>query len=391
MSSEEITNDKDDNDHEDTKMTPPIIETLLKCSYDLVSKIKQMKPFDIPPHYHHLGFASNLSGLKSLIEQRFPNVVNSKEFQIGFYEIILSTDFCKDSCEPYKTVFQKLPNEKITIFYKISDCALHKYIVVCIIGHNFIEKCDLDKLEEQLFNHILPKLKYTVRKSTNDLPIKGKKKLRCDCNPLGGGGTRSFGCGTSPANCTSCKFFKIPAQGGRLKFDLELKRKTDDIACKDVCTLACDIATDFVRQAAPECYQNMSTFFSDASKCRIGSKEVNIFAGVTLVADYTAHSHVDYRDYHLSSAAVLSIQNKNQDPKTKNQLHYLPMYTLRGSEGPGFAFDLGHGSILLECAARETHGTTKVVNANGRNPKRVGIVCFTHASLNKNDHGSKQN
>ena len=139
MSSEEITNDKDDNDHEDTEMTPPLIETLLKCSYDLVSKIKQMKPFDIPPHYHHLGFASNLSGLKSVIEQRFPNVVNSNEFQIGFYEIILSTDFCKDSCEPYKTVFQKLPNEKITIFYKICDCALHKYIVVCIIGHNCID------------------------------------------------------------------------------------------------------------------------------------------------------------------------------------------------------------------------------------------------------------
>ena len=86
----------------------------------------------------------------------------------------------------------------------------------------------------------------------------------------------------------------------------------------------------------------------------------------------------------LGASVILSMRLNLGAPA---QLHYLPKYRLSGSVGPGVAFDLSDGSLFMECAAMETHGSTPVENARKNSPERVGIVCFTHACLNKPHHG----
>ena len=41
----------------------------------------------------------------------------------------------------------------------------------------------------------------------------------------------------------------------------------------------------------------MAQIALEASDCRIGTKEINLFAAVTFVADYTAHAHLDSNDF----------------------------------------------------------------------------------------------
>ena len=352
------------------------------------------KKFDIPEIYHHFGFASTESKLRVLIQKRFCDIAHFDE--IGFYQIVVADNYIKDSCKPYKCVFAKPAHEKISVFFKHCECDLHAFTIVFIIAHSYVKDNylkELNQLKANLFHQIIPKVQFDERSSTHNL-VKG---VPCGCNKdEEGGGTRSFGCGACPVNPHCCKFFQKPAEGkpGRLKFDLEKdpKNKVDNSTVKDFCVKVCDLASDFMEIVAPDCYKNMAVFSSEAASCRIGSKAVNIFAGVTIVSDYTAHPHIDHRDFPLGAAVVLSIrqnqQNLEKADESERQLHYLPMYKFSHGVEPGIGFYLGHGSFLLENAAQETHGTSTVKNASCREPKRVGIVCFTHNGLNKADHGS---
>jgi hypothetical protein len=351
------------------------------------------KTFQKPPNYTHLGSAPTLSELRKNVEIRFSPVPN---FSIGLYEIIVCDSAITNSCTPYSSIFEKPSTEKVTVFYRIGDCEAHKYLVVCILHHTAVQGSELNNLKDILFREIMPYLTFCPRRSTEKRKDKStgpkcteKRKdkstgPKCTCNEVSGGGTKTFGCTACVVNPTKCKFYKKPKEKtGRQKF--KLKNKNNDPTLKTFCETACDMATNFVKKCAPECYQNMSDFSSNAGDCRIGTEQINIFAAVSFVADYAAHSHLDSNDYAQGATVILSLR---RNPGAPAQLHYLPVYRLPSSEGSGVALDLGDGSLFIECAALETHGSSPVQNSGKEFPERVGIVCFTHASLNKADHGS---
>ena len=63
--------------------------------------------------------------------------------------------------------------------------------------------------------------------------------------------------------------------------------------------------------------------FGGASACRLGSGTHRPFAGVTVVADYTAHRHKDVNNMVGGATAILTLRREDA---AEEQLHVLPGY-----------------------------------------------------------------
>ena len=56
----------------------------------------------------------------------------------------------------------------------------------------------------------------------------------------------------------------------------------------------------------------------------------------------------------------------------------------------GLAFELEHGSVLIECARHENHATTALNYPDRSNPTRIGIVFYQHRNLIHPNHGNDE-
>jgi hypothetical protein len=56
----------------------------------------------------------------------------------------------------------------------------------------------------------------------------------------------------------------------------------------------------------------------------------------------------------------------------------------------GLAFELEHGSVLIECARHEYHATTALNYPDRSNPTRIGLVFYQHRNLIHPNHGNDE-
>jgi hypothetical protein len=56
----------------------------------------------------------------------------------------------------------------------------------------------------------------------------------------------------------------------------------------------------------------------------------------------------------------------------------------------GLAFELEHGSVLIECAKFENHATTALREPDRRSPTRIGVVFYQHRGLSHPHHGGAE-
>ena len=101
---------------------------------------------------------------------------------------------------------------------------------------------------------------------------------------------------------------------------------------------------------------------------------------------------MDDEDFPLGVAAIHTHQNLDKEVVGQRQLHYLPCYREvngdpNANPGPGIAFFLEDGSVLLEASAVEYHGATRVARPNFYDPLRLATVCFCALVCDLPDHG----
>ncbi len=330
-----------------------------------------------------MGFGSSQQELLS----KFEEATKLQRHQIQIVEveeIRFKINAKTQECNPgYPDI--DLLNHKLTVIIKKNCNYFEKYLfsVVAIIKRDVLEDKEVENLQTYLKEEILPFC------TKNDRPCcsfnKGLKEqgilCKCQGNQNTGGFTATFGCTRTGFSKGLCKYQK-KLQTNLRRFKLQGKDlKKEEILQETLYNLADSVSNDF-EILTPEAFQNMSSQKSD--HCKLGHQQKRPFTAVTIVADYTAHCHKDYRDIKGGAAVLYTIVKKDA---TNTQKHLMLNYKLKNNSFDGICFTLPNNSLLVEAAYHEWHGSTPLNNPNGVDPTRIGFVFFQHSGLTQPLHG----
>jgi hypothetical protein len=337
---------------------------------------------EAPKPYHHAGWGRTEEDLFTQFENL--SGVSRATGQLRFIKLFYAKNHL-NPCHPYSTVYQKLKDEKITVFYKLNKCPLHCFSIVSIVARDILEIEELNMLKKSVWSVVAKMFFPPVRGKGN-----GQVNL-CKCNGtklLPTGGSRSFGCTRSIGYHGRCKWFQRPVKKvGRMLFSLSepAKSTSNSDTIKDICNTAADLCSKWTSKVAPIAASNMLRTGVNSQDCRLGREQPKLFSACNFVSDYVAHRHYDAYNLPDGLTSLISLQHEGHPSA---QMHCVADYSLEEGGPPGVAFQLGDNSILIEAACREKHASTKISLPNFRHPSRVGLVLFQHQYLDRPDHGS---
>ncbi len=343
-----------------------------------------------PPPYHQFGYASH----KSILERNFKKKYGES---VSLHEMFYCENETAYSCNPSGHTFKPEPDVKVSVFYTRhpSACIKHRYMVITLIVWSALEEKTLKRMDHYLRSNFLQERKENkgtrgnfsacTSCSKKNCGRKGEKQHPpCTCN-LFPASAWSYGC-AKKINADICKWNVEATQSeGRQRFSLD--GKEDNLAFKNFCYKAADNLSAIAMKYVPQAVANNFKYLEPAIDCQLGGIEApRCFAGISINSDYCAHSHVDRNDYQFGTNAILSFRSEKAHPK--EQLHCLPHYKLK-SDGrtPGVKFLLTNGSVCFENSSLEVHSSTKALQPNPQNPKRIALVVYLHKCLNQKAHG----
>jgi hypothetical protein len=362
-----------------------------------------LKNENFPSPYIHLGWATSEEELK----QKFQQQTGYSTGELEIVQVYHKRNPLKFSCDIHTT--ELCLQAKCTVIYKKNDCVKHAIIVIAIVERAVVSGELLDWLKGILWQSVFPRVSFISeghdsisedsrraallainkrKKSSTGITEDEKEELinhyYCHCNgqpsqPTGGFAT--WGCTLKKVGKPVCKF-NIKTATGRKKFHLKNLKENDSVI-ESLCQTLADVVSDRCLVLAPLAAKNMLEEASNGPLCRLGNRH-KMFAAMSLNSSFRIHSHVDKKDFPNGITGLINVHRNEGEP---GQLHILVDYALTEEGNAGIAFDLGSGSLLLEAASREWHASTKPICPSLQDPTRAALVFFSHAGLNRPDHG----
>ena len=345
-----------------------------------------------PSPYRQFGSASSASLLEQQFKEKYGETVSL--FQLYYCE-----NETAYNCDPSGNTFNPKPEVKVSVFYTSHPdaCDKHRFMVITIIVWNAMEEETLIKMEKYLRRDYLPGRKGNKGTRANfsvctSCPKKNcssgdvERHPPCNCN-LSPASAWNYGCATK-INADVCKWnVEAKKSVGRKRFCID--GKEDDPKFKKFCDNAADKLVLIAMEHVPEALANNYKLLEPAVDCQLGGFEApRCFAGISINADYAAHPHIDKNDYQFGTNAILSFRSEKAHPT--EQKHCLPNYSVSEGGVPGVKFILKNGSVCYENSRLEIHSSTKALQPNPQNPKRIALVVYLHKSLDRKAHGQKE-
>lgn len=330
--------------------------------------------------YDNLGKFNDIDGLMSFYQKKATSMGKT----INFIELFYQTDSPKLSCQVTADQVINIDQHDINIFFKtaVSYDLLEVFVVVGVHLNNIFDSEQSANIREKTESNVLPQMEKVIPKHAGKVStwrsqsteICHDGSFTCNGNRdqhwLKIGISKAFGCRCSAGHARNCHFYNIKDPE---LFPIPAVREIAEQLAKE--------AEAQLREFAPNAWFYMIKT-PKQTHCRIcGQAECAAYAGINILADYTAHAHRDNKDAKEGVSAILSFQKECQDGQTPSY-HILPCYSLRNADKPGVAFNLGLGSVFFEAGRNELHGSTCGSAAlDPMHPSRLAFVLFTHEAL----------
>ncbi len=369
----------------------PSMKELVKSNTTIPSRCECQNAQECGPFYTQLISGRDLASIRAEMEARTGITGPLLRIEVAEY---YDDEYSKSPCVLIGEVIER-QGELLLLVVKrrpghVCD---QSYIGLALLLHDVLSKPRGQAFYDQLCQ-VTPHGKHSERPCSS--------ADGCTCS--NGGLNWYFGCGwiSRLAGTGCCKW--RGATGEPKRFQLEPNHLRDprnltperrhalEQSLALVINTLADVAGNVVRTCTPQAFANMVCQLPEASACRVGSSGHRPFSSSTMVADFSAHQHVDKNNNRNSITAIVNLCRPEDEEVDghlpSRQCHVLPHYGLMNGAGHGgLAIPMTSSSVFMDVAKEEVHCSSRVEHPNQHRPSRIGLVYYIHHNLNLPDHG----